>query len=100
MQHYQTASRHILGAVGCTVAMLLNGPCGGTQYVVPPTGGFYLWVNADLPALKTHFTSAEQMAEQLLMDTGVATLPGDAYGWDSSNLRQIKSKQCVIPWFQ
>jgi len=86
MQHYQTASRHILGAVGCTVAMLLNGASGGTQYVVPPTGGFYLWVNADLPALKTRFTSAEQMAEQLLMDTGVATLPGDAYGWDSSKL--------------
>eukprot|EP00435_Cladocopium_sp_Y103_P045644 s194_g13.t1 len=90
MRHYHRASRHILAAVGQTFADVVN--ADGECRVVPPTGGFYAWLNAELGAGvatrlgRRGLSSAEQLAEQLLRDTGVATLPGDAYGWDRSKL--------------
>ena len=63
----------------------------------PPVvvGGFYAWLNAERDPgtaarlRRRGLASAEELADQLLRDTGVATLPGDAYGWDKSSWDQV-----------
>lgn len=92
MRHYHQASRQILAAVGQRFADVVNADAGGETRVVPPTGGFYAWLNAERDPgtaarlRRRGLASAEELADQLLRDTGVATLPGDAYGWDKSKL--------------
>ncbi|HSR14512.1 MAG TPA: aminotransferase class I/II-fold pyridoxal phosphate-dependent enzyme, partial [Gemmatimonadales bacterium] len=86
LDRYLARSRAVLGALGQAATRTLVG--AGVD-VVSPDGGFYLFPDfgrhrAGLAA-RGIGTSA-QLCERLLEDTGVALLPGDAFGEPSEEL--------------
>lgn len=54
-----------------------------------PTGAFYTWPDlANKPnAAPARFKNSQQLADHLLDDYGIVSLPGDAFGEQPSNLR-------------
>lgn len=89
MRHYLKASRSILGAIGEAFAEVV---CGGSPCdMIVPTGGFYAWIDAESGNRREAFvrkgiTTSGQLAQRLLDETGVATLPGESYGWPPEKL--------------
>ncbi len=81
IDRYQQRSRWILGALGrwCQARLSAAGiDCAS------PTGGFYLFPRFS----RGHrgFETSDTLCEQLLTDTGVALLPGSAFGRPASEL--------------
>jgi aspartate aminotransferase len=46
----------------------------------PPEGAFYLWVDATGVLNRGHHATTMELAEGLLVEAGVATVPGEAFG--------------------
>ena len=86
IQEYLTQCRRVLRALGRHCASVLG---GADLSVAPPKGAFYLF-----PDFRRHrralrargITSSPELAERLLQDTGVATLPGYSCGRQLSEL--------------
>jgi aspartate aminotransferase len=80
IERYLQHARRILSVLGTQCAEMLNS--AGVQ-VHPPTGGFYLFLNfapfTERLAEREIF-DAQALCERLLADTGVAILPGVAFG--------------------
>ena len=86
IEHYLTCSRRLLGALGRHVAKSLR---TARIEVQPPQGGFYLFpdMGQHADALKARgITTSEALCETLLQDTGVAILPGSAFGRPADEL--------------
>lgn len=86
INQYLDLQRRILSAIGNHVATKLN---AAGIHVHAPTGGFY--VSPDFSALastlaKEEITTSPQLCARILQDTGVALLPGDAFGWPQEHL--------------
>lgn len=83
---YLEQSRQVVAAVGAAVADMLTG--AGVQ-VAAPEGGFYLFPDftpfAHRLAARGIHTSSE-LCTRLLDETGVALLPGEAFGRPSAEL--------------
>ena len=81
---YLHHSRRILGAVGRRTAAMLA--AAGAE-VVKPTGGFYVFPDFGPVAGRLQHRgigTGAQLCERLLQDTGVALLPGSAFGRSES----------------
>jgi aspartate aminotransferase len=86
MERYLWRARHILGALGRGCAQRLR---AAGVLVDDPVGAFYLF-----PDLSPHATalrargiaSSRQLCERLLEETGVAILPGSAFGRPAGEL--------------
>lgn len=80
IERYLWNARKVLGALGNKIQKILSE--GGIESP-EPEGAFYLFINfknfADKLKAKNIFTSAD-LTTQLLQDTGVALLPGSAFG--------------------
>ena len=86
MELYLHRSRQVLEALANFVTDQLTD--AGAQ-VNPIRGGFYAFPNFDPVADKLHargITTSSQLCERLLEDTGVATLPGSAFGRPDTEL--------------
>lgn len=86
LEEYLKRSRNILDALGrrCHAQLVAAG-----AHCVAPDGGFYLF--PDLSPLREQLmqrgiTNSDELAHQLLEDTGVAVLPGTAFGRPSHEL--------------
>lgn len=80
IEKYLSQSRRILRTLGRHIAHELK---KAGLHVSPPKGAFYLF--PDFGPVKEHLavrgiTTSEQLCDRLLEDTGVATLPGSAFG--------------------
>jgi aspartate aminotransferase len=85
-QHYVAHQRRLLACIGGWIADKLIAT--GVR-VHQPTGGFYLFpdFSAHAPALhRAGICSSQALCERLLSDTGVALLPGDAFGMPPQHL--------------
>lgn len=83
---YLAHQRRLLSAIGQRVAVTLAE--AGVQ-VHRPEGGFYLFpdFSADAPRLRAAgIDTSARLCERLLADTGVALLPGTAFGMASHHL--------------
>jgi aspartate aminotransferase len=86
IERYLWHVRRILSALGNEAAVILNE--AGLR-VFPPTGAFYLFLDFTPLAEKLArrgITDSGTLCEQLLADTGVAILPGEAFGRDRAEL--------------
>jgi aspartate aminotransferase len=86
-ERYLSQSRRVLRTVGNHVASSLR---VSSVLVDDPQGGFYVMPDFELlrerlASAKSVHTSAE-LAERLMRDTGVATLPGSSFGMPPSSL--------------
>jgi aspartate aminotransferase len=86
IERYLCNTRRILKALGLKIHKELN-----KSHILSPTpeGGFYLFVNFkkySSSLKKRNITSSEELTKQLLEDTGVAVLPGTAFGRPSDEL--------------
>ena len=80
IDRYLHNARRVLGALGQSLARALN----GTGAHVPfPQGGFYLFPDFSSlaePLRQRGIRTSSQLCEALLEETGVAMLPGSAFG--------------------
>jgi aspartate aminotransferase len=86
IEAYLDASRRVLAALGahCTATLRAAGAT-----LAAPDGAFYLFPDFSplRPALATRgIATSAQLTESLLEDTGVATLPGTAFGRPADEL--------------
>ncbi len=80
LDHYLQQSRRILGALGDLLTRLLR-QSGAS--ILSPHGGFYLFPNFSPHRDKLYargIRTSPQMCQRLLEETGIATLPGSAFG--------------------
>lgn len=86
LESYLDGQRKILTAIGNWSSKQLQE--AGVR-VYDPKGGFYLFLDfsgfADAMN-KAGIKTSQQLCSKLLADTGVALLPGDAFGMDASHL--------------
>ncbi len=80
IERYLWRARRILHALGASIHRRL---CAAGANVEPPVGGFYLF--PDFAPLAERLrsrgvTTSDELCERLLDDTGVAMLPGSAFG--------------------
>lgn len=85
-QNYLVHQRRILSLIGnwISAALQQNGIIAHA-----PQGGFYLFLDfSNLTGAFTQagITTSQQLCERLLTETGVALLPGDAFGMDTAHL--------------
>lgn len=85
-RNYLAHQRRILALSGNWIAERLQ---AAGVIVHKPEGGFYLFL--DFSSLAAQFkaqgvTTSHQLCERLLAETGVALLPGDAFGMESGHL--------------
>jgi len=86
IQKYLKDSQRFLQALGNTIAALFRGQ---KIHVPEPEGGFYLFIgfNAHRSALnKMGIKDSNELAARILQDTGVAMLPGVAFGCPADEL--------------
>lgn len=86
LEHYLAQSRRVLAAMANTLVDRLN---KAGFNIALPQGAFYLFVDfAPFAALlkQKGITSSIKLCNALLKDTGVATLPGEAFGRPSQEL--------------
>jgi aspartate aminotransferase len=86
IERYLHHSRRVLRALGRRCAEMLRS-AGAT--LVPPRGAFYLFADATPFAeslRRRRVVSSEDLCERLLEDTGVAVLPGSAFGRPAEEL--------------
>jgi aspartate aminotransferase len=86
VEHYLVHSRRILKALGRSLARRLQ--ASGVS-VECPTGAFYLFPDFSLHRAKLEskgIVTSEQLCDRLLEETGVAILPGNAFGRPETEL--------------
>jgi aspartate aminotransferase len=86
IEAYLRDTRAILSALGVRCAAMLR---AGGAAVDAPHGGFYLFPDYTPLEAQLHaraVTSGPELCRRLLEDTGVATLPGSAFGRPESEL--------------
>jgi aspartate aminotransferase len=86
IERYLRNARRILRALGRTLSGALN---DAGAHVPPPQGGFYLFPDFSLLTERLRrrgIRTSTELCEALLEDTGVATLPGAAFGRPDAEL--------------
>jgi aspartate aminotransferase len=87
LEKYLFHSRRILRALGGAVASRLR---GAEIFVPTPEGGFYVFPDfgsrAGTLGDERGITTSSDLCERVLQDTGVAFLPGEAFGRDPREL--------------
>jgi len=86
IDHYVAHSRRILGALGALLAERLKQT---GAIVLPPQGGFYVFPDFSPLGEKLRargIRTSHDLCQRLLNETGVAILPGSAFGRDPEEL--------------
>lgn len=83
IDRYLANVRRVLSALGRFTSRKLDGLGASTPR---PSGGFYVFPDFGRTAAAARFTSSTQLCEQLLLERGLALVPGAAFGRPDAEL--------------